>query len=131
MTETGFDYIKKVEQHLPGKKAQKKTYLKKLSADVAERLEEEPSLDSAALALAFGSPEELAADFMETLDAKEIKKAFTWKQVVLIGVIVALLIWLSVAMVSLIDAHKQSQGRLFEYYGEELQHIEIERGNNP
>ena len=80
MTETGFDYIKKVEQHLPGKKAQKKAYLKKLSADVAERLEEEPSLDSAALALAFGSPEELAADFMEYMLSErcQIKYGTNW-----------------------------------------------------
>ena len=73
MTKAGFDYLKEVEQQLCGKKAQKKAYLKTLSADVAERLEEEPNLDCAALALAFGSPEELATEFMETLDTNDVK----------------------------------------------------------
>lgn len=120
MTETGFDYIKKVEQHLPGKKAQKKAYLKKLSADIAERLEEEPSLDSAALALAFGSPEELAADFKETLDAKEIKKAFTWKKLVLIGVLAVVLIWLVAVVTLWIDGHNDINGYGEEYIGSNL-----------
>lgn len=124
MTETGFDYIKKVEQHLPGKKAQKKTYLKKLSADVAERLEEEPSLDSAALALAFGSPEELAADFKETLDATEIKKAFIWKHAVVIGVLAIVLIWFVAILIMWIDGHTQIHGRGVETIGDSIISIE-------
>lgn len=124
MTETGFNYIKNVEQQLPGKKAQKKAYLKKLSSDVAERLEEEPSLDSAALALAFGSPEELAADFMETLDAKEIKKAFTWKKLVLIGVLAVVLIWLIAVVTLWIDGHTGNHGHGVEYIGNNIVSIE-------
>ena len=83
MTKAGLDYLKEVDQQLSGKRAQRKAYIKKLSADVAERLEEEPALDSAALANAFGSPEELASEFMETLNAKDVKKAFGWKKIVL------------------------------------------------
>lgn len=110
MTQAGLDYLKAVEQQLSGKKAQKKAYLKKLAADVAERLEEEPELDSAALALAFGSPEELAAEFMGTLDVKDVKKAFGWKKIVLIGVIVALLIWFIVVIASLINGFINGSG---------------------
>lgn len=105
MTQEGLDYLKAVEQQLSGKKAQKKAYLKKLAADVAERLEEEPGLDSAALASAFGSPEELAAEFMGTLNAKDVKKAFGWKKIVLIGVIAVILIWLVGITIALIDGH--------------------------
>lgn len=105
MTQAGLDYLKAVEQQLSGKKAQKKAYLKKLAADVAERLEEEPELDSAALASAFGSPEELAAEFMGTLDVKDVKKAFGWKKIVLIGVIAVILIWLVGITIALIDGH--------------------------
>ncbi len=110
MTQAGLDYLKAVEQQLSGKKAQKKAYLKKLAADVAERLEEEPELDSAALASAFGSPEELAAEFMGTLDVKDVKKAFNWKKIVLIGVIVALLIWFIVVIASLINGFINGSG---------------------
>lgn len=110
MTQAGLDYLKAVEQQLSGKKAQKKAYLKKLAADVAERLEEEPELDSAALALAFGSPEELAAEFMGTLDVKDVKKAFGWKKIVLIGVIIALLIWGAIGIIAVVDSHKSVNG---------------------
>ncbi len=117
MTKAGFDYLKEVEQQLCGKKAQKKAYLKTLSADVAERLEEEPNLDSAALALAFGSPEELAAEFMGTMDTKEVRKAFGWKKIVLLAAIAMVLIWL-IAVVSLwIDGHNAVNGYDVEYYG--------------
>lgn len=115
MTQAGLDYLKAVEQQLSGKKAQKKAYLKKLAADVAERLEEEPELDSAALALAFGSPEELAAEFMGTLNVKDVKKAFGWKKIVLIGVLAVVLIWLIAVVTLWIDGHTQNHGRGEEY----------------
>jgi len=118
MTQAGLDYLKAVEQQLSGKKAQKKAYLKKLAADVAERLEEEPELDSAALASAFGSPEELAAEFMGTLNAKDVKKAFGWKKIVLIGVIIALLIWGAIGIIAVVDSHKSHNGyTVFEING--------------
>ena len=110
MTQAGLDYLKAVEQQLSGKKAQKKAYLKKLAADVAERLEEEPELDSAALASTFGSPEELAAEFMGTLDVKDVKMAFGWKKIVLIGVIIALLIWGAIGIIAVVDSHKSVNG---------------------
>jgi len=119
MTQAGLDYLKAVEQQLSGKKAQKKAYLKKLAADVAERLEEEPELDSAALASAFGSPEELAAEFMGTLDVKDVKKAFGWKKIVLIAVIAIVLIWLIAVVTLWFDAHKQVNGYGKEYYVDE------------
>ena len=110
MTKAGLDYLKEVDQQLSGKRAQRKAYIKKLSADVAERLEEEPALDSAALANAFGSPEELASEFMETLNAKDVKKAFGWKKIVLIGVITALLIWGVIGIIAVVDSHKSVNG---------------------
>ena len=118
MTQAGLDYLKAVEQQLSGKKAQKKAYLKMLAADVAERLEEEPELDSAALASTFGSPEELAAEFMGTLNAKDVKKAFGWKKIVLIGVIIALLIWGAIGIIAVVDSHKSHNGyTVFEING--------------
>ena len=131
MTKAGLDYLKEVDQQLSGKRAQRKAYIKKLSADVAERLEEEPALDCAALANAFGSPEELASEFMETLNAKDVKKAFGWKKIVLIAAIVIIVVWIFWVVIALIDGHKQSQGQIVEYYGEELQHIEIEGSGKP
>ena len=119
MTQAGLDYIKSVKRRLVGNKRQKKAYLNKLTADVADRLEEEPALDETALADIFGKPEELAQDFMETLDAKEIKKAFTWKKVVLIGVIAALLIWLIAVVTLWIDGHIGNRGYSVEYMGDD------------
>jgi len=111
MTKAGLDYLKDVEQQLSGKKVQKKAFLKKLAADVAERLEEEPELDSTALANAFGSPEELASEFIGSIDAKEVRKAFGWKKIVLIGVIAAFLVWLIMIVALWIDGHYGVHGK--------------------
>lgn len=117
MTQAGLDYIKSVKRRLVGNKRQKKAYLNKLTADVADRLEEEPALDETALADIFGKPEELAQDFMETLDAKEIKKAFTWKKLVLICVLAVVLIWLVAVVTLWIDGHNAVNGYDVVYYG--------------
>jgi len=129
MTNAGLNFLKSVEQKLPGKRAQKKAFLKTLAANVAERLEEEPALDVASLVEAFGSPEKLAAEFAETLDAKEIKKAFGWKKIVLIGVIAFLLIWLIGVIIAVVDGHNAANGYDVVYY-ESDDSTYISEGNN-
>ena len=110
MTDAGKAYLKQVKKALPGTTAQKKAYLKKLAADIDERLEEEPTLDEAALIQAFGTPDEVAAGFLETLDTTTVKKAFGWKKIVLIAVIAALLIWGVIGIIAVVDSHKSVNG---------------------
>ena len=125
MTDAGKAYLKQVKKALPGTTAQKKAYLKKLSADIEERLEEDPALDEAALIRAFGAPDEVAAGFLEALDTTTVKKAFGWKKIVLIGVIAAILIWLVAVITMWIDGHKNLDGIIIDYYGEPSSFIQI------
>jgi len=58
----------------------------------------------------FGTPETIASGFLETLVSKDIKKAISWKKVLLIGiglVILALALWI---VISLIDGHLAATG---------------------
>ena len=119
MTDAGKTYLKQVKKALPGTAVQKKAYLKKLSADIEERLEEDPALDEAALIRAFGAPDEVAAGFLETLDTTTVKKAFGWKKVVLIAVIVIIAIWLIAVVTLWIDAKKSNGAYYLEHIGDE------------
>ena len=103
-------YLKKVKKELRCSAKQKRAFLAELETGLRELAQESSDLTIDQLTNAFGTPQQQAQDFMETLDAKEIKKAFTWKQVVVLGVIAALLIWLGVAIAAIIDAHIDNHG---------------------
>ena len=113
-------YLKKVKKELRCPAKRKRAFLAELEAGLREFAQELPDLTIDQLIDAFGTPQKQAQDFMETLDAKEIKKAFTWKQVVVLGVIAALLIWLGVVVTLWIDGHNDINGYGEEYIGSNL-----------
>lgn len=113
-------YLRQVKKELRCSAKQKRAFLAELETGLHELAQESSDLAMEQLTDAFGMPQKQAQDYMETLDAKEIKKAFTWKRVVLIGVIVALLIWGAVAVVALIDGHNDINGYGEEYIGSNL-----------
>ncbi len=103
-------YLKQVKKELRCLAKQKCAFLAELETGLRELAQESSDLTMDKLIAAFGTPQKQAQDFMETLDASEIKKAFTWKKLVLIGVIVALLIWGAIGVIATIDSHKSVNG---------------------
>ena len=103
-------YMAAVKKNLRCSGRQRKAFLAELNVSLAAFLSGIPEADEAQLCAAFGAPETVAEDFLSTLEAKDIKKAFGWKRIVLIGVIVALLLWGFVLTLELIDAHIDTHG---------------------
>jgi len=103
-------YLKAVKKNLRCSEKHRRTFLAELERSLNDYLAESPEADEATLCAAFGTPETVAADYLSTLDAKEIKKAFGWKKIILIGVIIALLIWGVGVTIAVIDAHKKGNG---------------------
>ena len=103
-------YLDAVKKNLRCSGRQKKAFLDELNASLTAFLSETPEADEAQLCEAFGAPETVAEDFLSTLDAKDIQKAFGWKKIVLIAVIAALLLWGFVLTLELIDAHIDTHG---------------------
>lgn len=113
-------YLKQVKKELRCPAKRKRAFLAELEAGLREFAQELPDLAMEQLTDAFGTPQKQAQDFMETLDAKEIKKAFTWKKLVLICVLAVVLIWLVAVVTLWIDGHNDINGYGEEYIGSNL-----------
>ena len=110
-------YLRQVKKELRCPAKRKRAFLAELEAGLREFAQELPDLAMEQLTDAFGTPQKQAQDFMETLDAKEIKKAFTWKKLVLICVLAVVLIWLVAVVTLWIDGHNAVNGYDVVYYG--------------
>ena len=108
-------YLSAVKKELHAIGRAKRPLLQRLDAELTEYLDANPGADAAAVSEAFGTPQETAQTFMESLPATAVKKAFTWKRVVLIGVIAAILIWLIAVVTLWLEGLPGQHG-----YGEEI-----------
>jgi len=122
-------YLRAVKKEVHCSAKRKRAFLAELEGELREFAQETPDLAMEQLTEAFGSPQQRAQDFMETLDAKEIKKAFGWKKIVLIGVIAFLLIWLIGVIIAVVDGHNAANGYDVVYY-ESDDSTYISEGNN-
>ena len=61
-----------------------------------------------------GNPQEIVKGFFENADTKKIKRRINFTRICLIGVIIALLVWGTGIIVTLIDAHKSNNGYIVE-----------------
>ena len=113
-------YLKQVKKELRCPAKQKRAFLAELETGLRELAQEKETVSMEQLTAAFGTPQKLAADFMETLDTKEVKEAFTWKKLVLIGVLAVVLIWLVAVVTLWIDGHNDINGYGEEYIGSNL-----------
>ena len=103
-------YLNAVKKNLRCSEKHRRTFLAELERSLNDYLAESPEADEATLCAAFGTPETVAEDYLSTLDAKDVKKAFSWKRIVLIGVIIALLMWGVGVTIALIDSHVDAHG---------------------
>ena len=108
-------YLKETKKNVACSAKRKRAFLAQLEAGLRELAQETDDLTAEQLTEAFGTPQQQAQSFMETLDAKEVKKAFGWKKIVLVAVIAIVLIWLIAVVTLWIDGHTQNHGRGEEY----------------
>ena len=112
-------YLRQVKKELRCSAKQKRAFLAELETGLRELAQEKETVSMEQLTAAFGTPQKQAQDFMETLDAKEIKRAFTWKKLVLIGVLAVVLIWLVAVVTLWIDGHINNHGRTVDFVQDE------------
>ena len=117
-------YLREVRKEVRCSAKRKRAFLAELETGLREFAQEAPDLTMEQLIDAFGTPQQRAQDFMETLDAKEVKKAFTWKKAVVIGLIAIVLIWLIALVTMWIDGHVKAHGYGVESIGNSIVSIE-------
>ena len=103
-------YLKETKKGVACSAKRKRAFLAQLEAGLRELAQETDDLTMEQLTEAFGTPQQQAQSFMETLDAKEVKKAFGWKKVVLVAVIAMILIWLVAVVTLWIAGHHNLNG---------------------
>ena len=64
----------------------------------------------------FGTPQQIAKEFFLNADVKKIKRRMNFTKVVIVGVVIALLMFGTALVIELIDSHSSNHG----YYVEEL-----------
>ena len=119
------DYYRQIERCLPGSAKAKKRIMDSIRQSVGSYLEENPKADMAAVQSHFGTPNSIAASYVEQMDTEEVIKKFDIKKTV-IGIVcgalfLALLLWAVCLVMALVDEHDSDSG-----YGEYEPVIEIQ-----
>lgn len=101
-------YLDDIGSKLVCSKKQKKIILEDIEASIRDYIENESVADMSTLYSHFGSAEEIAKTYLaDFVNPSDIKKAINKKKVLIIGVIVALIIWLLAVCIALLDAHNE------------------------
>ena len=63
----------------------------------------------------FGTPQEIAKEFFLNADVKKIKRRMNFTKVVIVGVLIALVLWATAITIDLIDSLNNNHGYGVEY----------------
>ena len=95
-------FLREIRKSIPGGGKQKKQMVERVKVSILEYLTEEPDAGYDDLCTRFGAPEQIAAAYLEELDVSDLKKQLTIREkivrAVATGVIVAVIVWLGVAV---------------------------------
>ena len=117
-------YLTEVGEYLICSKRQKKIILENLQTSIRDYVEYENVQDISAVYNHFGSPEDIAKTYLANfVKPADVKKALNKKKVFIVGVVVALLIWLIAVVFALIDSY--TKGPVVIIHGPA---IEVEEG---
>ena len=98
-------YLGQIWRKIPGSRKQKKQILSCLATPVRDYAERNPNGGYDAIAHRFGEPEQIAASYLEELDASELKKQLSIRKKILCAVvavvIIAVGIWAGVVLYAL------------------------------
>lgn len=121
-------YLWEVREELPGNRRQKKQILSRVEASVRDFVTENPHADYAAITQRFGTPQQIAASYIEEMSTPELTQQLRIKKriVYIIGAtaLVLVLIWAGFVLAVTIDSHKSING--YGRYGEVTVIEEIE-----
>ncbi|MBE6786130.1 MAG: hypothetical protein E7538_07870 [Ruminococcaceae bacterium] len=104
------EYISSVSSLIICPSKQKKAFLAELSSDVEGFLAENKNATKEDVEKIFGTPESIATSFISNADSVKIKRKLSIKNIIILAVILALLIYLAFAVISLIDVHAEAHG---------------------
>lgn len=102
-TEEG--YIKSVSDSLVCDSTTKRLFIRDLRSKIHEYTQENEEAGIKELIAVFGSPEEIAEDFLNIESPDELRKTLSVKRAVIIAAATAVILFVSILLASLIDAN--------------------------
>lgn len=108
------EYISSVSSLIICPLKQKKAFITELRSDVENFLAENKKATKDDIEKFFGSPESIASSFISNTDSVKIKRKISIKNILILAVVIALLIYLAFVVISLIDVHTEAHGYLQE-----------------
>ena len=105
-------YLKAVDRALIGDKARRRRFLDTLRERITETGETPNDVSYASLCAQFGTPQEMAAAFLETAGPAGLTAAVTWKKKALLAAVIALAAALLVWVLVLASLHREGQKNL-------------------
>lgn len=103
-------YVKEVNSYLICDFGTRNKFIRDLKNDMEEYIESSSATDFKEVAEHFGDPKDIVKGFLETADTKKIKRKMNVTRVILIGVIIALVMWGLGITAVIIDNHKSNNG---------------------
>lgn len=114
-------YLHAIDNNLVCPKKQKKVILEDIEASIRDYIENENITDISQLYSHFGSAEEIAKNYLaDFVNPADIKKAINKKKVLVIGVIVALIIYVLALIIVIVDGHISVNGYIVESAPQEI-----------
>ena len=87
------NYLKEIILLLPGDSGSKRKYISGLKEDIYDFAADNESVTFRDIVLHFGEKEEIAKQYMDTLDIKAVKRKLSIKRAVSAILIIALIVW--------------------------------------
>ena len=100
-------YLWEVREELPGNRRQKKQILSRVESSVQDFVIENPHVDYATITQRFGTPQQIAASYIEEMSTPELTQQLRIRKT-----IVRVLLWAGVVLTALIRHIKDMDGYL-------------------
>lgn len=99
-------YIKTIRKQIPYKTNETKKFIDDLKSNINNYVEDNQVKDIEKIKLQFGTEEEVANAFLETVDIKTVKRKISIKRLITVLIVAVIAIWGIGVTISVIDGNK-------------------------
>ena len=125
-------FLREIRKNIPGGGKQKKQIVEQVKASILEYVAEMPDATYDDLLARFGTPEQIAASYLEEMDISDIRKQLAIRKkimlIISLSAICIVLLWIGVVSAAWIHSYKHINGHI-ESVVEVEERIPIEEGN--
>lgn len=124
-------YLREVRSWLPCSRKLKRGILEKIGSTIAEYLSEEPGADYNKLLARFGTPQQIAASYVDEMETGELLRDLRIRRKI-VGILTAVaatvvILWLGVVSIALIGHNEQMNGHIVSTI-DEVERIPLDKG---